>query len=273
MMMQKGPSRCRIVDVGAFRPARGTLSSLVTAVLVFACSVPALAADLSANHLLLRPGTQGQVVVSGAIENEATFGFTIMLELVPRPGTVGKLEFTPVDRLHSTKRGFTSIHRRNGAAEEVRITRARAKNEDIAEIGDPWPEQGTFTVFDTDRTSSALLNGAIGDNGTFVAGSLTFRGAISAHPVRATANAAGVWDVLLSTSRGDSSWEGVPTTLHAGTITISAMACVTDVDCDDGDACTRDSCKDGRCGNIRDAALCTEQKPRKREYSRQGKTR
>jgi len=227
------------------------------------------AAELSVGSVLLRPGTDGRVVVSGAAENVATFGFTIMVELVPRAGNVGELEFTRTDRLTLSKRGSASIHRRSDLAEEVRVIRPRTAGDDILEVGDPWPDQGSFSIFDTGQTGSPLLNGAIGDNGTFIASPIQFRGALTAHPIRATADAQGIWDVVLSTSRGDSSWEGLPTTLQAGTVIVSQKACVSRADCNDGDSCTSDSCDAGFCRNVRSEEPCTDRKPsRKKRQSR-----
>jgi len=147
-------------------------------------------AELSVGSLTLAPGASAQVSVGGGISGEATFGVSILVELVPRPGNTGLVQFTsspPVD---------------------------------IDQSGDPWPGAGTFTAFDTSKTGSLTLNGSIDDDGVFVPQPVTFAGALSSFPVMASPDANGIWDILLSTSAGDSSWEGLGTTLIPGTICV-----------------------------------------------------
>lgn len=218
---------------------------------------------------MVRPNGNGRIVVSGSIDNESTFGVTIMLELVPRPGSVGTVEFTPVRTATPQRRGSVSIHARSGRPDEVRVSRKAASDVDVAEIGDPWPNQGTFSPFDTDRTASPTLNGAISDNGTFIASAVAFHGTLSVHPIRVSPDAYGIWDVTLATSRGSSGWEGMPTVLRDATITISSKACATRSDCNDDDDCTADSCQAGVCAHSRSNNSCVNGKPvRKRGSSR-----
>jgi hypothetical protein len=159
----------------------------------------ARAAELFVINATMSPGTTGGVIVAGTINGESTFGVTIIAELIPRGGNIGTVTFTPAPPI------------------------------DITQAGDPWPGAGTFTPFDSDAggTGSALVNGSVDDNGTFIPGAATFSGALSSFPIVASANAGGVWDVVLSTSGGDSGWEGLPTTLRAGTITVTPDVSLT----------------------------------------------
>ena len=68
------------------------------------------AAELSLGNVRIRPNSDGRIVVSGSIENEATFGVTIRIELVARPGSVGTVEFTPIEAGVSARRGSMAIH-------------------------------------------------------------------------------------------------------------------------------------------------------------------
>jgi hypothetical protein len=148
------------------------------------------AAELAVGDVSIPPGTTANVLVSGSIANESTFGVTIMLEIIPRAGARGVVRFTP------------------------------SPPNDIVQLGDSWPEAGTFTPYDTDYTFSETLNGSADDNGTFIPAPVSFAGTLSSFPISANADAAGVWDLVLATSAGDSSWEGLPTTLTSGTITV-----------------------------------------------------
>ena len=205
------------------------------------------AAELSVADLKIRPHGQGQVVVSGTIDGESTFGVTVMVEVTARPGSTGTLEFTPVLAQLPAQRKSFSVHRRPGRLGEVRVAEALRPEVDIVQRSDPWPDQGTFSAFDTDHTSAPTLNGAVDDNGTFVAEPVTFSGPLSVFPVRASKNARGVWDVTLATSKGNSSWEGVETRLVAGTITVTSDACASNRDCRDRDPRTVDTCEAGTC--------------------------
>jgi len=148
------------------------------------------AAELAVTDLVLLPGTTNDVVVSGQLDDEATFGVTVVVEIVPRTGSTGTVLFT--------------------ASPPV----------DISPLDDPWPGVGTFTRYDTQSTASMTLNGSVDDNGTFIAEPTTFSGELVRFPIAVSSDAHGVWDMLLSTSPGDSNWQGLPTTLRAGIIRV-----------------------------------------------------
>lgn len=229
----------------------------------------ALAAELSAKDSRMRRNGVGEVIVSGAIDAESTYAVTIMVEIVPRPGNTGIVEFTRAIGKLPAQRSQVSVHHRAGRPDEVRVTKARRPDVDVVQIGDPWPNRGTFSPFDTDETTAATLNGSIDDNGTFIGEPTGFSGALSVFPVRARSGAQGVWDVTLSTSRGDSSWEGVVTTLVGGTITVTREACSTDGHCRDKDPCTIDTCEAGTCEHMRVDGPCTSEKPSRKRLRRQ----
>lgn len=153
-------------------------------------------AILSVGSITLAPDATGSVVVSGNIAGESTFAYTIIVTLVPQAGTTGTVAFTP------------------------------APPADITQVGDSWPGVGTFDGFDTDNGGSATLNASVDDNGTFLPGPTTYVGPLTDFPIQVSGDAAGVWDVLLTSEIfGESSWAGLPTTLITGTITIEAAAC------------------------------------------------
>lgn len=231
------------------------------AVMILLASSYCAAAELSVGDTMVRPNGKGRIVVSGSIDNESTFGVTIMLELVPRPGSVGTIEFTPVRTATPQRRGSVSIHAMTDRPDEVRVRRTAAADVDVAEIGDPWPDQGTFSSFDTDRTDSPTLNGVMSDNGTFIASPVAFQGTLSVHPIRVSPDARGIWDVTLATSHGSSGWEGIPTVLRDATIVISSRACASRSDCNDDDDCTVDSCEAGVCRHDRSNNSCVNGKP------------
>ena len=246
---------------------------VVVGLLAWLLSGPGVtAAELSAADLKIRPNGDGKLIISGAIEGESTFGVTIMVELIPRPKNTGRVEFTPVNAELPAQRGSISVRRRLGHLDEVRVAKPVRPDVDIVQLGDPWPDQGTFTVFDTDKTNSRTLNGTVDDNGIFVGSPVTFSGALSALPVRASADAEGVWDVTLSTSRGDSSWEGAVTELSKGTVTVTVGACAIDRDCRDRDPCTVDTCEAGTCKHTRQEGAC-EGKKRAKDRARPGDSR
>lgn len=242
------------------------------------CSVAAIgslsansgsAAELSLGNVHIRPNGESRVVVSGSIDNEATFGVTIRIELVPRPGSVGTVEFTPVEPGVTAQRGSISIHRKTGKPDEVRISSASASDMDVVQLDDPWPNQGTFSPFDTDRSGSPTLNGVVDDNGTFIPSAVVFSGSLSAHPFRASGDASGVWDVTLFTSHGSSGWEGLSTVLSDAIIVVTPKACLSRGDCDDGNVCTLDVCDAGVCRHNRSDNSCSDGIPvRKRRGSR-----
>jgi hypothetical protein len=159
------------------------------------------AATLTVLPVSLDPGAVAPVIVTWTTSDESTFGVTILVQLVPRPGNVGTVTFTP------------------------------APPSDIGLAGDPWPGVGTFTTFDTDLTGSDLLNGSVDDNGTFLAEPLTYAGLLTGFPITASLNASGTWDVFLSTTAGDSQWEGLATTLTPGTVTVVNSTNVPAVSC------------------------------------------
>jgi len=206
----------------------------------------ALAAELSVGDLAMRPDSVSEVIVSGTIRGESTYGVTIMVELVPRAKSTGTVTFTVGLAAASLRpaRTFSPVER--GVIPAPPITE-RAHAADIVPLRDPWPRRGTCTLFDTDESDSVWLNGLVDDNGTYVPAPLVFSGELVSFPIVATFGAEGVWDVLLSTVAGASVWEGVATTLHAGTITVTSAACVEHGDCLDGDPCTKDACSAGRC--------------------------
>ena len=221
------PSIFFLNSLFAILHSRGTQFRIsVVAALVAAGS--AHAASLSVGDVGMGPGATANVVVSGDIAGESTFGVTILVELVPQAGVTGTVTFTP------------------------------SPTADVVQAGDPWVGAGTFTAFDTDTTGSVLLNGSVDDDGAFLLAPVTFSGPLTDFPVIASADADGVWDVLLSTSAGDSGWESLATTLVAGTVTVTPGGCVTDPDCADGIGCTDDTCSSGSCVFTPNDANCTD---------------
>lgn len=168
---------------------RGFIAVAIAASFVLV-GVSVQAATLAVRPVTLDPGGIAPVIVEGSASNESTFGVSILVELVPRPGNIGTVMFTP------------------------------APPTDIGLAGDPWPGVGTFTTFDTDLTGSNLLNGSVDDNGTFVPEPLSYSGLLAGFPIVASVNASGTWDIVLSTTAGDSTWEGLPTTLTPNSVTI-----------------------------------------------------
>ena len=163
---------------------------------LFILGTRARGAELTVHDLTLSPGTTADVVVSGRVDQEETAGVNILLEIVPRAGATGMVEFTPAPPV------------------------------DIEQLGDPWPSAGTFSRYDTDSTLSYALNGSVDDNGTYVPEETTFDGDLASYPVQASEDADGEWDVFLTTFIGDSNWEGLPTSLESGTISVTS---ITDV--------------------------------------------
>ncbi len=153
-------------------------------------------ASITASDVWLPAGRTAQVLVSGELDDRMTFGVAVLVELVPREDAAGTVAFTP------------------------------APPDDIIQAGDPWPEAGQFTTFDTDfdtDTASSMINGSVDDNGSFEPAPLTFRGALSAFPVLAEEDASGVWDIRLVAGEGAPSFwwgEEIATTLGEGTLRI-----------------------------------------------------
>lgn len=231
----------------------------------------ASAAELSVGSTRIRPSATRSVIVAGAVDGEETYGVTIMVELVPRPGNIGSVAFTTVADAKSIpgsaalRRGSVSVHSRVGEPDEVRITRARPADVDVVQLGDPWPDRGNFSSFDTDLSGSPTLNGAVDDNGTFLNAPVSFSGALASFPIAASPDARGVWDVLLATSKGESGWENVATTLVAGTVTVSPRDCTADRECVDANSCTLDRCRSGACEHVLlDNAACVDAHPGKK---------
>ena len=170
-------------------PFRGYLAGLLSA--LAAGPISAELPTLSVSDLAMLAGDTDTVVVSGDIDGQSTFGVTIQVLIDPRPGNTGTVLFTP------------------------------APPPDVVQLGDPLPKLGTYTPYDTNITGWRTLNGSDDDNGDFVVRPVTFSGPLSGFPVHASQNADGVWDVLLSSYAGDSSWGALVTTLHHGTITVT----------------------------------------------------
>ena len=70
-----------------------------------------------------------------------------------------------------------------------------------------------------------------------------------------------MWDVSLDTSAGASSWQGLPTILAYGTVTVSAGACSQDMDCEDGNSCTDNVCDAGVCRETVVQGACDDGDP------------
>lgn len=224
------------------------------------------AAELSVGDLKMQPSGTAKAVVSGKIDGECTFGWSVMLELVPRKGNTGTVTFTTVPSGLPEKRAPFVVRENPGHLATVRLEQIPEPEDDIEQVVDVWANAGTFTPFDTQRTGSVTLNGAVDENGTFVGAPVTFAGVLARFPIVASADAGGIWDLMLSTSAGDSSWEGVKTRLINGSVTISVIACLADRDCDDRDPCTNDACKAGTCRHVpnRDGACRERELSRKR---------
>ena len=214
------------------------------------------AAEMSVGDVRMRANRTAGVVVSGSIDGESTFGWTIMLELTPREGNRGTVTFTPEAAGHPGKRPSVVVVKNARGIDAVQIEEVPREGVDVRQLSDPWPNIGTFTAYDTLRAGSDTLNGAVDDNGTYVAEAVTFSGALARFPVIASPNAHGVWDVALWTQAGESGWEQVETTLVGGTISVSRRACRKHRDCDDGDPCTVDACDAGMCTHVRDERAC-----------------
>jgi len=209
----------------------------------------ARAAEMSVGDLRLKPGTSAPVVVSGRIADETTFGWSVMLRLVPRDGARGSLEFTPVPNGGQVYRPTVAVHEPADEPATIRLTHRQPPELDILQIQDVWPEQGSFTPYDTRRSGSSTQNGAVDDNGTFLGAPVTFSGVLAAFPVQASAGAEGVWDVVLHTDVGASGFEGVETALIFGSVTVTQSACASANDCNDQDPCTQDTCGAGACNH------------------------
>jgi len=211
------------------------LNLLVSILTVAAAVAPTFGAELAVDNVVMAPGTVAQLVVSGQVAGQDTYGLTVLLELVPRAGAAGTVRF--------------------------------ADDAGIVQLGDPWPASGTFSMFDNGMTGSPARNGMVDDNGTFLTGDVSYSGPLAGFALTASPDARGVWDVLLSTPTGNSGWQGLSTTLIAGSVSIclengvcddgeNCSACPADCGCDDGVACTVDACNAGSCSHTPNNALC-----------------
>ncbi len=113
-------------------PVRGFCTALATTLISLSAG---RGAELSVADTIVTPAGTATVVVSGDIAGESTFGVNILLEIFPRAGNTGTVEFTPEPPI------------------------------DIVQLGDPWPAAGTFSTFDTLGSSSPLRNGSVDDSG------------------------------------------------------------------------------------------------------------
>jgi len=145
---------------------------------------------LAVENILVSSGDTANVIVHGAINGEETFGVTILVEIVPREGAVGDVWFT------------------------------LSPPSDISQVGDPWVDRGLFSSYDTDLVFNDCLNATVDDDGNYLPVPVWYSGPLSMFPVQTSFDAVGIWDVHLSTSVGDSDWEGVSTVLLSGTIEV-----------------------------------------------------
>ena len=84
-------------------------------------SSAAAAAELSAGDLKIRPNGTAKVVVSGTVDGEWTFGWSIMLELIPREGSSGTVTFTAVPPGLRPKRASFVVRENPGCFATVRL--------------------------------------------------------------------------------------------------------------------------------------------------------
>ena len=132
----------------------------------------------------------------------------------------------PWGRLSDHDLDFASVDSAMGHAADLAlgIALARPERKVICLNGDGsmLMSLGTLaTVVDAGATNLVLF---VVDNGEFVPSPVTYDGTLVGFTVVASPNASGTWNVVLSTSVGDSSWEGLPTTLEPATIMVSNAA-------------------------------------------------
>jgi len=151
-------------------------------------------AVLSVHPLTIASGQSGTIVTSGALVAQDTFGVTVAISLLPEDTSVGTVSFSPTPPV------------------------------DIQVLNTPWPDNGTVTLFDTDKTGSDLSNGMVSDNGQYLPTSVTFDARLAAFPIAAGGIARGHWKVVLNAIGGvhSSSWEGLPTALESARLTVLA---------------------------------------------------
>ncbi len=241
----------------------------IALMVIVTCHTSVMAAEMRVRDVMLKPNGSGSVRVWGSIEGKPTVGWTVLLEITPRAGSRGTVSFTPSELGQRPK---YQVHQPIGGRASIVLQQSENMTVDIRQGDDVWPGAGTFSPFDTSRTKSVRLNGAVDDNGTFVAELMTFSGELSEFPIEVSATARGVWDVTLSTASGASSWEGVPTTLHHATITVSPKACTNDRQCRDNNTCTIDRCDGGICRHDIDVVNCVDDGDKYRPGSRKGRS-
>ncbi len=144
--------------------------------------------SLAVESIIVQPDSVTNIVVLGAINGESTYGVTIMLEIIAREGNQGTVSFTSTT--------------------------------DIIQIGDPWPDIGIFSSYDTDLSGADFLNGSVDDDENYLPFPTSYSGLLSQFPIEISSDAVGTWDIVLDTSEGISEWEAVPTILVSGTVTV-----------------------------------------------------
>lgn len=207
----------------------------------------AFAAEIAVREVRVQPNAVGELSVTGSIDGEVSFGWTVMIQLVPRSDARGSLEFTSVPETTVRRRAGFEIRSSGGQAANIVLHQRHALEMDIRQGDDVWPEVGSFTPFDTDRSGSRVQNGAVDDNGTLLKSSVSFDGVLARFPIRAGQGTSGTWDVLLYTGAGESGWEDCETRLVHGTVTVTPEACSSAQQCSDGNPCTSDTCQAGTC--------------------------
>ena len=178
-------SRTKVLEFGSInKEITGTLGTTSVGVICPAC--------MFASDIKIPAGRLSNIIVSGEIFDQETIGVTVMVELIARVGNSGTVEFT------------------------------NAPPTDIMQWGDPWPNGGFFSPFDTDSLGlfSSFINGSVDDNGSLFPSLTTYGGPLAGFPIVSSVDASGVWDVMLTTSNQNAWWEGVDTTLISGTIEI-----------------------------------------------------
>ena len=231
---------------------RGTRRVLHTAAWIATCmsAHSAFAAEMAVREVRIRPSAVGVITVSGSIDGESTFGWTVMVQLVPRSDARGSLEFTSVPETATPRRATFEVRSLGGQPASIALLQRHALEMDIRQGDDVWPQVGSFTPFDTDRSGSRVQNGAVDDNGTLLKSSVSFDGVLARFPIRAGRGASGTWDVLLYTGAGESGWEDVGTRLVHGAVTVTPEACSSAHQCNDGNPCTSDTCQSGTCAHV-----------------------
>jgi len=140
--------------------------------------------NLRAVDVHMAAGGTAEVWVLGEITQLEIIGVTVLASIETRQGNAGTVNYTPAPPV------------------------------DVAQRGDPWPETGTFSAFDTDTVLTDLLNGALDDNGTFLPEVLDYSGPLVSFPITASSDATGTWDIRLCEdpcgTEDGSFWNSVP---------------------------------------------------------------